>query len=274
MTLEPTDAPQTPAPFPPELTLVAYHTGASPAPELIPAPATRRWMQDTLAAFAQRCLPMLIANQGGWWILNRISFRATWDGSPVRAGVSIEAIDGGELPPEVGCQFGYGIVTWTVPFLFRTPPGYNLLARGPANLPKRGAVALEGLVETDWAVATFTMNWQLTAPGEPVVFAAGEPFCMIVPQKRGEIESFRPERRDLDRDPALAAQYSAWNEAREIHRLTRRVAVARHGPDHPDARRWEGDYFRGVAPGGASSAEHQTRLHVLPFATNADEASD
>jgi hypothetical protein len=269
--LDSTDSPQPPVQPRSDLTLVAYFTGSSPAPELVPAPATRRWMQDTIGAFAQRCLPMLIANQAGWWILNRAGFRATWDGSDVRAGVAIEALDGGEPPPEVGCQFGYGIVTWTIPYLFRTPRGYNLLARGPANLPKRGAVALEGLVETDWAVATFTMNWQLTEPGHPVVFAAGEPFCMILPQQRGEIESCRPERRDLHHDPALAAAYDAWNESREIHRLTRRYAVARHGPDHPDARSWQGDYFRGVSPGGAAGAEHQTRLHVLPFATKGDE---
>lgn len=245
--------------------LIAYHTGSSPAPELVPAPAARQWMQDTIGGFAQRCLPLLIANQSGWWILNRVAFRATWDGSEVRAGVRIDGIDGNEPPPEVGCQFGYGIVTWTVPFLFRTPMGYNLLARGPANLPKRGATALEGVVEADWAVATFTMNWQLTEPGHAVEFAAGEPFCMIAPQRRGELEAFHPERRSLSREEDLAAQYQAWDEARQLHQLIRRVALTRHGPDHPDARRWQGDYFRGISPGGASAPEHQTRLRLLPF---------
>ena len=244
---------------------MAYYTGTSPAPDLVPAPATRRWMQETLGGFAQRCLPMLIANQSGWWILNRVAFRATWDGSDVRAGVRIEGVEGAEPPPEVGCQFGYGIVTWTVPFLFRTPPSYNLLARGPANLPKRGATPLEGVVETDWAVATFTMNWQLTEQTQSVCFAAGEPFCMISPQRRGELESFRPERRTLSYDQELAARYQAWDESRQLHQLVRRVAVARHGPDHPDARSWQGEYFRGAAPGGVLSPEHQTRLHVLPF---------
>ena len=38
--------------------------------------------------------------------------------------------------------FGHGILTWTLPYLFRTPPGYNLLARGPANWPKDGSAHL------------------------------------------------------------------------------------------------------------------------------------
>jgi Family of unknown function (DUF6065) len=43
--------------------------------------------------------------------------------------------------------------------VFRTPPGCNLYVRGPANSPKDGIAALEGIIETDWSEATFTMNW-------------------------------------------------------------------------------------------------------------------
>lgn len=249
--------------------LIAYYTGTSPAPEIVPASFAREWMQRTFAAYAQRCLPLLMANQAGWWIINRVGFRARWDGSTNRAGVAIESIDGGQAPPEVGSQFGYGIVTWTIPYLFRTPSGYNLLARGPANLPKAGAVALEGIIETDWAVATFTMNWQLTDPGREVTFAAGEPFAMIIPQRRHELEEFRPELRPIDADEALATQYRTWEEERELHRVLRAYAVQRHGADSPDAKSWQGDYFRGTSPGGVSASEHQTRLALRSFRPNA-----
>jgi hypothetical protein len=89
-------------------------------------------------------------------------------------------------------HFGYGIVTWNPRLLFHTPPGWNLVARGPANRPKRGITALEGIVETDWADATFTMNWQMTEPGFPVVFEAGEPYCLLMPVRRGSLERFAP----------------------------------------------------------------------------------
>jgi Family of unknown function (DUF6065) len=38
-------------------------------------------MAATPAGVAQRCLPLLIANQAGWFILNRYPMRATWDGN-------------------------------------------------------------------------------------------------------------------------------------------------------------------------------------------------
>jgi hypothetical protein len=45
----------------------------------------------------------------------------------------------GEVSPSAISHFGSGILTWNVPYLFRTPPGYNLLVRGPANWPKDAA---------------------------------------------------------------------------------------------------------------------------------------
>jgi len=47
-----------------------------------------------------------------------------------------------------------------VPYLFRTPPGWNLLAGGLANAPKARRMPWK-----DWSVAPFSINWQLTDPG-------------------------------------------------------------------------------------------------------------
>src|SRR5262249_11468483 len=151
--------------------------------------------------WANRCLPLLVANQGGWVLLTPVPFEATWSGEPSPSGTTIEFSDELPHPRPVASHFGYGIVTWAVPFLFRTPPGYNLLARGPANWPKDGISPLEGLVETDWAVTTFTMNWKITRPDVTVRFEEREPFCMIVPQRRGELEAFRPRFEELGDHP-------------------------------------------------------------------------
>jgi hypothetical protein len=45
----------------------------------------------------------------------------------------------------------------------------------------------------------------------------------------------------------------------------KRAAVALQGAEHPDALQWEGHYFRGTSPGGASASEHQTKLKVREF---------
>lgn len=245
--------------------IAAYGLGPDPSVRLAAASVTREWILNTHGRFAQRCLPLLIANQSGWTLQNPVPFRVTWDGSDGQLGLKMEGVDGAATPTHVTSLFGYGIISWTVPYLFRTSPGYNLLVRGPANLPKDGIGALEGVVETDWAVASFTMNWKFTRANVPVLFDRDEPFCMLVPQRRGEIESFQPTSQPLSTNSELDAQHRAWDESRKLSILMKRAAVVLSGPEHPDALQWEGHYFRGTSPGGATAAEHQTRLKVREF---------
>ena len=159
---------------------------------IVPASAGRAWMRETYKGYAHRCLPMLIANQSGWFLLNNAPLRVVWDGRTSINALQIEYEEERPAKPLVSSIFGYGILTWRVDYLFRTPPGYNLSVRGPVNMPKDGIHALDGVVETDWAVASFTMNWKLTRPNHPVTFEAGEPFCMIAPCRRHELEAFEP----------------------------------------------------------------------------------
>jgi hypothetical protein len=160
-------------------------------------------------------------------------------------------------------HFGSGVVTWHIPYLFRTPPGYNLLVRGPANWPLDGASPLEGIVEADWAVATFTMNWKLTRPSQPVVFPAGFPVAMVVPQRRHDLESFRPVTRPIERDPELEREYRRWAEDR------RRFNEELRDPGSAAVqRRWQKDYFQGTPPAGPKIPEHQVKLNLRPFAAD------
>lgn len=131
--------------------------------KIVPAPADRFWMDFTTHGWANRCLPLRIANQAGWHILNNSKFEVEWNGKPDVDAVTIHFLDG--RPSRfVKSNFGFGILTWYLPYLFRTSPGYNLLVRGPANLPKDGISAIEGLVETDWVEGTFSVNWKITRP--------------------------------------------------------------------------------------------------------------
>ena len=182
--------------------------------------------------------------------------------------LTIEHADEGAAPGAAKSNFGYGIVTWELPHLFRTPPGYNLLGRGPANLPRDGAGALEGLIETDWAVATFTMNWKLTRPHHPVTFEEDEPFCMIVPQRRGELEAFEPEVREVASDPETRAGYERFRARRRLLVAAKHYAASKGHPDYP-REEWEPEYFRGRGPEGTEASVHQTKLRLSPFAAGA-----
>lgn len=250
--------------------LVAYHAPGEPPLRVTPAERWRDWINAMEDRWANRCLPLLMANEAGWTILNQYAFEAVWDGGAAAESTTLRFDDEDVgTPAPVQSHFGYGILTWAVPFLFRTPADWNLLARGPANSPKDGISALEGLVETDWAVATFTMNWKLTRPGHPVRFEADEPFCMIVPQRRGELESFRAFFRSFAEDPETREATKAWSDSR--HEAQVRKFLAAYSRDYADERAsWQQHYFRGLGPDGAArTSAHQTQLRLAQFETSA-----
>jgi Family of unknown function (DUF6065) len=211
-------------------------------------------MQQTKDHFADRCLPLRIANQIGWFILNDVDVTAIWNGSDGRAGLQVTT-PAGSTPEHISSHFGYGILTWSIPYLFRTPPGYNLYVRGPTNAPKDGACPLDGIVETDWVVSTFTMNWKLTCVDVPVSFKAGEPIAMIMPIRRGEIETFEITTRDIKSDPDLHREFKAWSESR-------REFLEAYKSSEQNRTAWQKDYFFGRSLAGAAFPDHQTSLKL------------
>ena len=246
-----------------DLPLRAYPTTGNPA-SIAPAQRWREWINAMADRWANRCLPLIVANESGWALLNPVGFRTHWNGEPATAAVTIEFDEDMPAPRPVASHFGYGVLTWSVPYLFRTPPGYNLLARGPANWPKDGICALEGLVETDWSVATFTMNWKFTRPDEWVRFERDEPFCMIVPQRRGELERFAPEICPLSADPQVHAEAERWSRSRDQMQVKKFLAT--YSKEFEGFRTaWEQDYYRGRTPDGRSAREHETHRKLRPF---------
>jgi Family of unknown function (DUF6065) len=253
------------------MTLTAFHASGPGATlvDIVPAPRWRDWMNATRNRFANRCLPLLMANESGWVLLNPIGFDAEWRGGSERAALTITFDDRVQRSPIVESLFGEGILTWTVPFVFRTPLGFNLLARGPANWPKDGICALEGLVETDWATAPFTMNWKFTRPHCRVRFEKDEPFCMIVPSRRGECEAFQPEVRHVRDDPSTAQGWKQWVLSREELHVRKFLGI--HSNEYvQDLDAWEKDYFRGRGADRRQAPEHETKRRLRSFETRED----
>lgn len=226
--------------------------------DLWAAPIQRAWMEDMPRRFANRCLPLLIANQSGWLLISTETVNLTWDGGADLKSVRIDYEGEPESQPFVS-HFGSGVVTYLVPYVFRTSPGWNLLVRGPSNCPKDGIYPLEGVVETDWATASFTMNWHLTRPGLTVKFERGEPVAMLVPQRRGDLERVVPQIKSISSNPALATSYDAWQASRQGF-----LAELGEG-GVPRGKDWQRHYFRGQTVEGLEFPEHQTRLRIADF---------
>jgi hypothetical protein len=228
--------------------------------DIRPAPVERDWMDATDQRYAYRCLPLSIANAFGWEILCASGFSAVWDGGPKLDAVQVTPDVPGHTPA-LG-HFGHGVLTFHVPCLFRTAPGFDLMVQGPINRPKDAIAPLTGVVETDWSPFSFTMNWQFTRANAPVRFEKDEPFCHLMPVRRGELEAVEPELRLLSEDLELKRQHDAWGASRSQFNTDLRQ------PGSPaQAERWQKMYHRGVGPDGMeSAADHRTRIKLRPFA--------
>ncbi|MCR0982137.1 DUF6065 family protein [Roseomonas populi] len=240
----------------PPLRLTAHALNASP-PRLRAAPTRRDWMDATPQGFANRCLPLTIANAHGWEVVTEGSFEAVWNGGPDPADIAIRTERPGRPTPV--SHFGAGVLTFHIDLLFRTDPGISLWVSGPTNLPKDGIAPLTGIVETDWSPATFTMNWRFTRPRHPVRFAAGEPVCLLFPIPRDLIARVVPITRPIAAEPELQEAYGAWSKSRSAFNagLKEPGSAAR-------AEGWQRGYHRGRI-GEAASDDHLTRIRPRDF---------
>jgi hypothetical protein len=228
--------------------------------KLEPATYQRQWMDETRERFAYRCLPLTIANQYGWVVTCPASFGATWTGGDGKEHIHFQWAGNGWPDNRITSHFGSGVLTFSIPFLFRTPRGINLWVRGPTNMVKDGIGPLDGIVESDWSVATFTMNWKFTRPNHTVYFAEGEPICMVVPIQRGLIDVMEPTIELLDSRPDLKEQFEAWSRDRSGF-----IKQLKDRDEEAVKQGWQKDYFKGKAADGSKVEEHQTKVNLKPF---------
>jgi hypothetical protein len=216
-------------------------------------------MDKTDRRFAYRCLPMVIANQCGWTIHCPFGFTAKWNGKDDPKAIRFWYHDR-KKDERVSSHFGFGVLTFAVPFLFETPTKMNLWVKGPANAIKDAIQPLEGIIESDWIESSFTMNWKFTRPNVAVRFEKGEPFCVIVPMPRGLAESFDPQTRPLASDPDRHDRYQRWKDSRN----TFNQALLSNDPDAAK-QGWQRNYMQGKDVDGKAHREHQTKLRLRPF---------
>ena len=229
------------------------------APEIIPGRSTREWMDAFPDRQPYRCLPLSMANSTGWEILCPMDLKITWNGGPRTEDIRLETTGDPEaISSFADSHFQRGIVTFHTGHLFRTPPGWGLMTTGAPNFFKDGIAPLTGLVETDWLPFPFTMNWQMTRPGE-VIFRKGEPFCFIFPMQHQKLEEIEPKRMLLASNPDLEKDFHAWSTSRgEFNQKL-------HDRDEEATKAgWQRHYMRGEIVSGGSADAHQTKRRLKP----------
>lgn len=242
--------------------LTAFVVSQNPL-EIVKGDQRRDWMDETPGRFAYRCLPLLIANQSGWDLLCPTGFSARWSGK--HGPESIKFKWDGEPHEAVASHFGVGVLTFTPGYLFRTPKDHNVWVRGCPNTFKDGIAPLDGVVETDWAPFSFTMNWRFTRPKNWVRFEEGEPIARFTPYPRHYLESFQPRTTAIADDKRTANQYLQWREARsqfneDLENLEEEAVKAG----------WQRTYVRGMNMAGTKMQDHQTKLQLRDFIPSRD----
>jgi Family of unknown function (DUF6065) len=195
--------------------------------------AKRAWLPE----FAYRCTPLAIANRSGIELCLRWGVSMRWDG-----GDTIQSL---EIVPEtelIASHFGSGIVSFVIPYLFKTPRSWSLWVLGPANDPMDGIAPLEGVVETAWSSMTFTMNWRMTAIDQWVHFVSGQAIGRVVPVRISAMrELWLEEKGKMDLPPRKRRAYDAWAKNRDafLERLKKRDREA-------EQQGWQKTYHRGA----------------------------
>jgi Family of unknown function (DUF6065)/Cupin-like domain len=230
-------------------------------PMIRPAVPNRDWMDGTPESFAYRCLPLNIANAHGWELLNPTAVDACWNGQSDKSAITITPVPDSQAASIATSLFGQGVLTFHIPGIFRTSPGWNLWIGGSPNRPKDGICPLTGVVETDWSPFTFTMNWRFTRPNKWIHFDAGEPICFFFPVQRALLDSIQPVMAPIDAEENLNERFQAWSNARDA--FVRRVADE---PPTAPADKWQKHYYRGMDMSEKEQIpDHRTRLRLKPF---------
>ncbi len=240
--------------------LIAYKTFEYNCQTLVPAARTRDWMDKTPGAFAYHCLPLVMANSLGWFVINHIPCEMEWDGTEAPSGVKVwptEELTDIEKYFLPSGHFGSGVVTFHAEFMFWTEKKISIMTKGPTNMPKHGITSLEGVIETDWLPYPFTINWKFTAKNTRVRFERGEPIAQIIPYPADLISSMEPEILSLQtHNPALFAKYEDYRKKRTVFNEKFKY----HGTKRQKY------YVRGEdSLGDKYSDQHQTDWKVKPF---------
>ena len=233
-------------------------------PLIVPGASERDWMDRTPDRFAYRCTPLSIANASGWELINPVDLTVSWNGGAGLEDIVVRA-DDGSVPAYASSHFGSGILTFQTGYLFRTDPDWVIWCRGSPNRMKAGIAPLDGIVETNWAPFTFTMNWRFLQPGS-VRFEAGEPFCFLSLWPSVALEEVTPRLRPLASDPDLEREYASWRDSR----LAFNRKLAQQDPE-AQGQKWQRFYLQGQSPTGKLRAADDHRIKRRLAAPERDE---
>jgi hypothetical protein len=178
-------------------------------PDAPPPRRADRSADGTLPTRGYRyCEALASASGFGWYLYPPLNFSMVWDGVEIawtyEGAEDWYALRGAQFPgfrqlfeevapesakllapPFLAAAREPGVVQIWSGYLARTAPGWSLLSRGPANIPRtQGYEHYEGIIEAEtWFGPLFT-NVRLTRTNSPVEFHVRYPLFQVQPLLR------------------------------------------------------------------------------------------
>lgn len=195
-----------------------YFSKSGYLPKIVPAKIKREWADESPTKHPYRCIPLSIGSSYGWDLLSPCTFSIEFDGkeNPRNDSIKITVLDGYPyIEDVVEPYFEQGTITFKVPFIFKTEPGYNTFITGPLNTPKDNIYPMSAIVETDWLPFTFGMTWKMMSKGS-AYFAKNEPFMRFFPIKREKmLEDCQIVVESITNNPKLDGEYQAYSNTKK-----------------------------------------------------------
>jgi len=186
---------------------------------------------------ALKCLPLMMACQYGYELLINEGFTITWNGGPNNSDTKVVWDDSHVQHRNIYINGGNGFFSILSNVILRTPIGVNTYITGPLNHFSAGIQPMTAIVETDWNIVRFAMNFKLMKPNRSVKFNAGEPYCRFFPIERKYEEKFTVSIERLADDKKEFDTYIKWqnaiNEGKDTRSGKYRDGLYPHGDECP-----------------------------------------
>ena len=174
-------------------------------------------------------------------------FEFVWNGGPKVESLSIkvgEEYKKNRLQPGIFSHFGDGVITVTLPFSLRTPPGVNLMTINPPNYIIPNLTVMTGVVECDNVRRDFTFNMRVQIPGINVQITKGTPIAAFIPIPRYYADSFELKHADeVFDEQTISEEINARTDANTYRSVVEGTMPGRVGKDYLMGRDVYGNKF-------------------------------
>lgn len=196
----------------------------------VPAPRDRDWWADNKKTenHARHCLPLVMANSLGYYILSPGTFLVRWNGD-IQEHAVVEVIDGCSHCI-VDNHAAFGSFTVQAAFIPRTEDtGEYVYIKGVANERGMPYSCMEAAVEAWWSAGNFGLVYMLNQPGEFMI-RKGQPIAQMFLYKAvyAEITMQGPH----PEHAAWLARRSRPEYRKDLDYMKGKYADGRDAPDH------------------------------------------